>query len=391
VLPVLKIMNKNNPKIRTMKTLRNLAVLLFILLFIFPSLAQESSTGFKISDKVDLKTSSIKNQNSTGTCWSFATTSFIETELLRLGKPEYDLSEMFFAHHAYIAKGIGYVRLSGATSFGEGGQAHDVMNIIKKQGLIPQSVYRGNMYDPDYYNHGEMEAMLKAAVDVAVKKPNRKLTPVWINAYKAIIETYMGVIPESFDFKGTQYTPQSFAKETTFNPDDYVELTSFTHHPFYEQFILEVPDNWSKDFYYNVTLDDLITIMNASINMGYSYVWDGDMSQPGFSHKNGVAIVPAGEVQFEEPAPEKNITQEYRQQEFDNLSTFDDHLMHITGLATDQNGTFYYKTKNSWGTDRGKFGGYLYMSEEFMRLNTIAILVHKNVIPKEIKEKLQIK
>ncbi|MGE0090477.1 MAG: C1 family peptidase [Bacteroidales bacterium] len=373
-----------------MKTVRVFLISKIIFLIAFAAVSQEVSQGYIITDKHDLKATSVKNQNSTGTCWSFATTSFIESELMRMGKPEYDISEMFFVRYAYIQKGMDYVRYQGKTNFGEGGQAHDVLNVIKKYGFSDQKYYEGNTYDPGNYNHGELEAMLKAVLDVVLSKPNKKLTPVWDEAYVAIIDTYLGELPESVKEKKVSHSTIGFATETGFNPNDYVEITSFTHHPFYEQFILEVPDNWSKELYYNVPLDDLMLIMNNSLKMGYSFVWDGDMSQPGFSHKNGFAIVPEGEVQFEKPAPEKNITQQYRQQEFDNLSTFDDHLMHITGLANDQNGTTYYKTKNSWGTERGKFGGYLYMSEQYMRLNTIAILVHKNTIPKEIKEKLKI-
>ena len=374
-----------------MKTIRIFSITVIISVMVITAVSQEVSQGYIITDKQDLKASSVKNQQYTGTCWSFATTSFIESELMRMGKPEYDLSEMFFVRYAYIQKGIDYVRYQGKTNFGEGGQAHDVLNVIKKYGFSDQKYYEGNTYDPGKYNHGELEAMLKAVLDVVISKPNKKLTPVWDKAYVSIIDSYLGELPESVKEKKVSHSTIGFAAETGFKPNDYVEITSFTNYPFYEQVILQIPDNWSNDLYYNVPLTDLMSVMNNSLNMGYTFVWDGDMSHRGFSHKNGVAIVPEGDVQFDTPAPEKFITPEFRQQEFDNLTTNDDHLMHIVGLGTDQNGTNYYKTKNSWGTDRGKFGGYLYMSEQFVRLNTIAILVHKSTIPKEIKEKLKIK
>jgi len=355
------------------------------------SYAQETTTGYNFTDKTNMKVSSVKNQQYTGTCWSFATTSFIESELLRMGKPEYDLSEMFFVRYAYVQKGIDYVRYQGKTNFGEGGQAHDVLNVIKKYGFSDQKYFEGNTYDPGTYNHGELDAMLKAVLDVVISKPNKKLTPVWDEAYVSIIDTYLGELPENIKEKNVSHSALGFAVETGFNPNDYVEITSFTNYPFYEQVILQIPDNWSRDLYYNVPLTDLMAVMNNSLNMGYTFVWDGDMSQRGFSHKNGVAIVPEGDVRFDTLATEKFITPEFRQQEFDNLTTNDDHLMHIVGLGIDQNGTSYYKTKNSWGTDRNTLGGYLYMSESFVKLNTIAILVHKNTIPKELKEKLKIK
>jgi bleomycin hydrolase len=355
------------------------------------SSAQEITSGYSFADKTNIKVSAVENQQYTGTCWSFATTSFIEAELLRMGKTEYNLSEMYFVRFAYIQKGINYVRYHGKVNFGEGGQAHDVINVIRNYGFVPQQFYSGNTYDPGTFNHGELDAMLKAALEVVVSKPNKKVTSVWDEAFTQIVDTYLGKVPQKIEIDGKSITPLDFVKETGFNYNDYVEFTSFTHHPFNQQINLEIPDNWSDDMYYNVSLDDLMSIMNNSLNIGYTFVWDGDVSHPGFSHKNGVAIVPQGDLQFDNPAPEKNITQEFRQREFDNLTTTDDHLMHITGLVSDQNGTIYYKTKNSWGTERNKFGGYLNMSEAFMKLNTVAILVHKNAIPKEIKEKLKIK
>lgn len=353
--------------------------------------AQEEKSGYKFKDLTDIQVTPVKDQMSTGTCWSFSTTSFIEAEILRMRNEEYDLSEMYFSRFAYEEKAIDYVRYHGNMNFGEGGQAHDVMNQIDKHGFITQQAYEGNKYDPGNYRHGEMSKILKAILDVVITKPNKKLTPVWFDAYKAVLDTYMGKVPEKFSVHGETVTPKEFVKNINFNTEDYVELTSFTHHPFYETVILEVPDNWSNDPYYNIPLEELMEVMNYSLEEGYTFVWDGDVGFDGFSHKNGVAIVPVGDFEFTEPKEEKEIDVAYRQKEFDNLTTTDDHLMHITALAKDQNGTMYYKTKNSWNTDSNNLGGYLYMSESYMRLNTIAIMVHKDAIPKKIKEKLSIK
>ena len=373
-----------------MKTLK-LFGLIAILFFSFSLYAQEENEGYKFKDLTNIKVTSVKNQQKTGTCWSFSATSFVETELLRLNNHEYDLSEMYFVRYAYEEKGMDYVRYHGKFNFGEGGQAHDVMNQIKKYGFISQEAYQGNEYSPGKYIHRELDEILNAILDVVVSKPNKKLTPVWYNAYKAVIDTYLGVVPEKFDINGEIVTPLEFAEKENFNTDDYVELTSFTHHPFYEKVILEVPDNWSNEYYYNLPLNEFMDVMKTALKNGYTFVWDGDISFKGFSHKNEVAIVPEGDFEFISPKEEKNITADFRQQEFDNLTTTDDHLMHITGLAEDQNGTIYYKTKNSWGEDSNDFGGYLYMSESYLRLNSIAIMLHKDAISKEIRKKLNIK
>ena len=365
---------------------------LFVLLILetYISYAQETKSGYNFTDKTNIKVSSVKNQQNTGTCWSFATTSFIESELLRMGKPEYDLSEMFFVRYAYVQKGIDYVRYQGKTNFGEGGQAHDVLNVIKKYGFSDQKYFEGNTYDPGTFNHSELDAILKAVLDVVLSKPNKKLTPVWGEAYVSIIDTYLGDLPENIEEKNVSHSAIGFAAQTGFNPNDYVEITSFTNYPFYELVILQVPDNWSRDLYYNVPLNDLMTIMNNSLNMGYTFVWDGDMSQRGFSHKNGVAIVPEGDVRFDTLATEKVITPEFRQQEFDNLTTNDDHLMHIVGIAKDQNGKKFYLVKNSWGAEGNEYKGYFYASEAYVKLKTTSFLINKEAIPKDIAKKLSL-
>jgi len=369
-----------------MKT-RHLLVLLAVFFYSFSLLAQDETEGYEFKDVTDIKVTSVKDQQKTGTCWSFATTSFIEAELIRINKTEYDLSEMYFVRNAYINKALGYIRYHGKFNFGQGGQAHDVVSQINKYGFVTQKVYEGNMYDPGKYNHKELDMTLKAMLDVLTTKPNIKLTPVWLDAYTSVLDTYLGELPEIIEVDGKSLSPVEFTKSTGFNADDYVEITSFTHHPFYEKVILELPDNWSNDPYYNVPLDELMEIMNYALKQGYTFVWDGDVGY-GFSHKNNVAVVHDGDFDYKNPKTEKDITVECRQKQFDNLTTTDDHLMHITALAKDQNGTMYYKTKNSWGEDSNDFGGYLYMSETYMKLNTVAIMVHKNAIPMEIKEKL---
>lgn len=374
--------------------------------------SQSNTSGYTFTMVKQVKTTPVKNQQSTGTCWSFATTSFIETELLRLGQPEYDLSEMYFARNAYSAKANLYVRFQGTNNFGQGGQAHDVFNAIRKYGFVTDEAYPGKNYGTNDHNHGELEEGLKAYLDAIVKKPGGKVTTAWTSAYESILDAYLGKVPTEITVNSKKYTPKSFFESTGLNLDDYVEITSFNHHPFYQKFILEIPDNWSRDQYYNIPLDELMSIMENALMKGYSVCWDGDVSEKGFAYKKGVAILPATKAEdlkntdmsrwtevpekdrisqmfsFNGPVPEINVTQENRQFNFDNQTTTDDHLMHLVGIATDQNGVKYYYTKNSWGTENHIYDGYLYMSEPFVRMKTIAILVHKDAIPTEIAMKM---
>ena len=372
------------------------SIILLVLLISVVSAQKIDKKKFDFKEIKNLKTTSVKGQDRTGTCWCFATTSFLETELIRMGKGEFDLSEMFFIRNAYKTKALSYVRFHGKTNFGQGGQAHDVVNEIAENGIVPESVYSGKVYGQEKHNHSEQNAVLKGMLDGVIK--SRKPTPVWENAYNSVLDAYLGEVPASFTFEGKTYTPESFEKYLGINPDDYIELTSYSHNPYYESFVLEMPDNWSYDGYYNLPVDDLIDVMKKAITEGYSVAWDGDMSDKGFSHKNGVAIVPeddwenmSDEVKdsvFVKPGKEKQITQEMRQEAFANYTVTDDHLMHLTGMAKDKNGTYYFLTKNSWGPESNDFGGYLYMSESFVRLHTMAFMIHKDALPKNIKEKL---
>jgi len=352
--------------------------------------AQET---YKFEDVYNIKTTSVKNQQKAGTCWCFATTSFIETELIRKGFDEIDLSEMYSVRYAYEQKALDYVRYHGKANFSQGGQAHDVMNEIVVHGMVPEDVYDGKKYGTDYHIHSEVEAILAGIVETVVKNKNHELTPVWFDAYCAVLDVYFGKKVETFKYKNKEYTPQSFVKSFNFDVNDYVEITSYTHHPFYEKVILEIPDNWSNDSYYNIPLNELVEVMNNALENGYSIDWDGDVSDKGFSHKNGIAVVPADKDSEykKQPTDEIDVDTKYRQKQFDNYNSTDDHLMHITGMVKDQNGTIYYKTKNSWDTDSNEMGGYLNMSENYIKKNTVAIMIHKDAIPKAIAKKLGIK
>lgn len=386
--------------------LKNIGKQMLILSFLLLSLnsntvlAQEDSKGFIFEKIIDLKTTPIKNQAQTGTCWCFATTSFIETEMLRLGKEACDISEAFFIYQNYLLKAEKYIRMHGKYSFSCGGQAHDVMNVLKYYGALPEEIYSGLLNNEKLPDQADMDDMLKAAINsIAIKETIIK--PQWKNAIDGILKAYLGEIPNKFEFKNKNYNPSSFAKEYIgINPDDYIELTSFTHHPFYTKFVLEIPDNWSGGEYYNIPIEDLMNIMENSLKKGYSIAWDGDVSEKEFKHKKNIAILPIIEWQdrtneqketvFEKPEPEKKVTQQMRQDCFDNYSTTDDHLMHIVGIAKDEKGTKYYYVKNSWGGKSNNLGGFLYMSDAYMRLKTIAILVHKDAIPLEILKKLNL-
>ena len=370
--------------------------------------------GYQFTEQVTVPTTPVKNQASTGTCWCFATASFMESELLRMGKGEYNLSEMFIVRQKYMNQlQDNYVR-QGRGNIGQGSLSHTFMNAYRQVGIVPEEVYKGINYDSEKHSHGEMVRYMHAIADVAVKA--KKRSPEYYELINNLFDTYLGKLPEKFTYKGKEYTPKSFAESLGLNMDDYIELTSFTHHPYYVKFEVEVPDNWEHALMYNLPLDEMMEIMDYALNNGYTVCWDGDVSEKGFSFKNGVAINPEvkkvedlsetdrarfekldekGRLEevykFERPYPEINVTPEVRQEGFESFVTTDDHLMHITGIVKDQNGTPYYITKNSWGTERNKFGGYLNMSESYVRAKTIYIMVHKNAIPKATKTKLGIK
>lgn len=377
--------------------------ILFFVLFLIPafifSQGKKKKDIYEFTMVKELKTTPVKNQANTGTCWSFATTSFIETELIRMGKGEHILSPMFNVRYTVLPKAENYIRYGGLANFGVGGQAHDVMEVVKKYGFVPEEIYNGMRINEEKHNHGEMSAVLDAIVSAVLKNKGGKITPRWPEVVEATLNIYLGAPPKEFSYQGKTFTPKNFVESLGFKSDDYVELTSFSHHPFYMKFDLEIPDNWTKDQYYNIPIDELVEIIDNALEKGYSVAWDGDVSEKYFNRQKGVAIVPLVEEQQtadekkeddseEKIELEKVVTQQMRQETFDNHTTTDDHLMHITGLAKDQNGTKYYYVKNSWGTKDKKYGGYWYMSVPYVRFKTIAIMVHKDVIPAAIKAKL---
>ncbi|MDD4633740.1 MAG: C1 family peptidase [Bacteroidales bacterium] len=371
--------------------------------------------GYQFTMEKQIPVTSVKDQYRSGTCWSFSGLGFVEAEMLRQGKPEYDLSEAFIFRKCYEDKIVKYVRMHGSINFAGGGSFGDVFNTIDKYGIVPENVYDGLTYGDTSHVHGELDAILKAYAETIIKNPNKKLSTAWFSAYQSLLDGYLGEVPETFTYNGVEYTPASFGKSLGFNTADYVNLTSYTHHPFYEPFILEIPDNWAWGSSYNVPIDELIDIMNNAINNGYTVCWGADVSEKGFKWSKGVAVVPEEDrpdldglerdkweklsareknemlYNMDNPVPEKEITQEMRQIAFDNYQTTDDHGMLICGLAKDQNGNPFYYVKNSWNTTDHIYDGFFYASESFVKYKTMNIVVHKDAIPKDIKKKLGIK
>jgi bleomycin hydrolase len=373
----------------------------------------KNKNKYLFTTNIEIPTTSVKDQASSGTCWSFATTSFIESEIIRLGKGAQDISEMYFVRYTYPDKAQKYIRYHGFANFSEGGQGHDVMNTIKKHGMVPEQIYSGLCCGINYHKHGEMVDVLSGILSSGLENKNG-FSGKCLEVFNAGLDIYLGKVPEKFIYNNNEYTPESFAFELGIIPENYVELTSYSIYPFFTQVDLEIPDNWSHGMYYNIPIDDLMAVINNAFNNGYSVNWDGDVSDKGFSHKKGIAILHESEMKdlegneqlkwealsedektkllydFTTPRPEKKITQETRQVAFDKFNTTDDHLMHLIGTATDQNGTQYFTTKNSWADDSNDFGGKLYMSESYIKLKTVAIQVHKDAIPPELKSKLKI-
>ncbi len=373
-------------------------------------MAQQKTEVYTFTVVKENPITSVKNQNSTGTCWCFSGLGFLESELLRQGKGTYDLSEMYTVRKNYEDKAKKYTRLHGSLNFGPGGSFADVIESIDDYGLVPNSVYTGLNYGSVTHNHSEMDKALSGYIKGIAE--SNSLTTAWFNGFSGILDAYLGNTPDTFTYEGKQYTPQSFAKMLGLNQNDYVSITSFTHHPFYTKFAIEVPDNWRWADSYNLPLDELIETIDNAINNGYTVAWASDVSEAGFS-REGIAIVPdenapenAGSDQAKwlglsprektnalrdkigkEMLKEKTVTQETRQEAFDNFQTTDDHGMQIYGIAKDQNGNKYYMVKNSWG-ETGPYKGIWYVSEAFVRYKTLSAVVNKKALPASVSKKL---
>lgn len=375
--------------------------------------ADLDSAGFKFTDVKIVKTTSVKDQNKSGTCWCFAGTSHFEDEIIKASGDSLDLSEMFTVRYCYLEKAIRYVRMYGSTAFSPGGSILDVPYVWEKYGAIPEEVYNGLGYGEEKHNHGELHAVLSAYMRSVEANPNKKLTTAWKKGLEGILDAYFGEIPETFTYKGKTYTPKSYAKSLGLVSDNYIAVSSFTHHPYYKPFVLEVADNWLWGQYQNVPMEELKAIVDNAIENGYSVVWAADVSEGGFKWKNGLAVLPKGKDQgdmnatelarwvklsdkerqdakykIDGPVEEVEVTQELRQEMFDRLETTDDHGMVIVGTAVDQEGNKYYKVKNSWDTNQ-IYDGYFYVSEPYFLAKTLSVLVNKNAIPASIAKKME--
>lgn len=392
-----------------MKNLVKVLITVLISIYSFTLTAQ----GYIFTDVVRNPATPVKNQASSGTCWSYATAAFLESELLRMGKGEFDLAEMYVVRINYLNRMDDNYLRRGKGNLGQGSLAHMFTNIVAKHGIVPQEVYNGINYDSPLNNHRELNRFVNAISGVVVELKDR--SPEYYKLVNSLMDIYLGPLPQKFMYKGREYTPLTFAKHLGLNMDDYVNLTSFTHIPFYKESVIEVPDNWDHARFHNLPLDELMEVIDNALIKGYTVCWDGDVSERGFSHANGVAINPelsdlsalldedrarfeklstedkyAEVYKFEKIYPEVKVDEQIRQKGYENFTTTDDHLMLLTGIAKDQNGNKYYITKNSWGTERNKMGGYLNMSQSFVRAKTISVMVNKHSVPAHIRAKLGI-
>lgn len=372
-----------------------------------------TEVGFIFTDVKVVPTNSVKDQNKSGTCWCFAGTSFLEDEILRKTGKSVDLSEMFTVYHCYDGKADRYMRLQGNTNFAAGGSIVDVPNVFRNFGAIPESVYSGLQYGEEKHDHGELDAALSAYLNAVYRNRGKHLSTAWKAGFNGILDAYLGKLPETFEYEGVTYTPQSYAKSLGLDMDDYVALTSFTHHPYYKPFILEVCDNWTNDGYVNLPLDEFQAVVDNAIDKGYTVEWAADVSEGGFKWKEGYALMPkkkteadmegtelsrwvklsdkereASQFDFTGPVEEISVTPESRQEMFDRLETTDDHGMVIVGQAVDQKGNKYYKVKNSWDTNQ-VYDGYFYVSEPYFLAKTLSILVNKEAIPSSVAKKIK--
>ncbi|MBL6661105.1 MAG: aminopeptidase [Crocinitomicaceae bacterium] len=365
---------------------------------------------FEFKKVISHDASPVESQGRTGTCWSFSALSFLESEIMRINKTDKPilLSEMFIVRKAYEAKAQKYIRMDGNTNFGQGGAFHDIPYVIKNYGIVPQSVYTGLKKKSDTYNHSEMFKKLNEIV-VKAKADGKGIQKSWVDAYNAVLDEDLGELPETFKYKGEKYTPKTFYNSLGIDMNDYLSITSFTNHPIYSKCMLEIPDNWLWDESYNVSLDEMYETVLHALKSGYTVAWGADVSEKGFSFKNGLAIVPIQKEEivvegednenfsdagadkkssyFTQPDSEVEVTQKMRQEGYDHKETTDDHGMHIVGLYKDKKGRNFFLVKNSWGTSNYP-KGYLYVSESYFKLKTINIYLHKDAIQDMLASKL---
>ena len=383
-------------------------LMIFSILIISIAVSAQGTYNFNVIKENPI--TSVKNQASTGTCWSFSGVALLESELIRMNKGEFDLSDMYIVRKNYEDKAKKIARLHGSINFSQGGSFADVVETINDFGILPEEAYEGLSYGAETHDHSELEKVLAGYMNGIIE--SRNLTPVWFNGFNAILDNYLGEVPATFIYDGEEFTPHSFAEYLELNQDDYVSLTSFTHHPFYKAFPIEVPDNWRWALSYNLPIDEFMEVMETAVMNGYTIAWASDVSEAGFS-RLGIAVVPdesspmnagsdqehwLGQSTRERDASlrsrvgidilaEKSITQEMRQKAFDNYETTDDHGMQIYGIASDQNGNKYFMVKNSWG-DTGPYDGLWYASFPFVKYKTLSIVLHKGAIPANIASKL---
>ena len=356
------------------------------------------NSRFEFKEEINLPTTSVKSQGSAGTCWSYSGNSFLETEMIRNGQQPVDLAEIFTARQVYLGKARNFILFNGNLGLGDGGETHDVLNIFRKNGAMPQQAYTLEDYGKGVIKSSEFQEGFKAILDGYVKNPSKN--PSWVQDVNAYMDEKLGKLPETFEYQGKSYTAKTFAKEVVgIDPADYLEFTNYKDSPYYEKMVLPVPDNWSYDMVYNVPMTELTDIIDYALSKGYTIAWSSDVSEPYFSWKNGVAFVPDLDLNnisteqkktlFDGPTPEKKLTEDLRLEGLYNLTTTDDHAMQIVGVAKDQNGREYYKVKNSWG-ESNDYKGFLYVTKAYVQLKSTGILLHKLGVPKTTKQKIKV-
>lgn len=364
---------------------------------------KSDSVGFQFTQIINLERTAIENQGSAGTCWSYATNSFLESEMIKAGKQPLHLAKIFTARNSYFEKAQNYIRMGGSVNYGDGGEPHDAVNMYAKYGTMPESVYTGLINGATKHNFNKMQKSLKAMLDSILKVPSGKVDIAWKKNFNDTLDAYLGKVPETFEYEGKTYTPLSFAKERVgLNPDDYIEFISQNNTPYWKMAMMMIPDNWAFQWCWNIPSSDFITIIDYALKSGYTVAWATDASEPYFSWPNGVAFVPEnpekyrGRLTKEEklflfgnPKQEPIITAEFRQQGIENNSTTDDHDMHIVGLAKDQNGKEYYIVKNSWG-ESNEYKGFIYVSKAYVQYKSIGVMVNKKALPKSITSKIKL-